>query len=472
MIHKQETIANGKIDKEKISLEMLDYLTDNLLGKWYPAAIDKEYGGYFTNFSYDFNLMKEQEKMIVTQARNMWTTAKAFEFLGDKNFYQYSKHGFDFLKNKMWDNKFGGYFQIRSRDGGFSDVEKWNDEKRMYGNAFAIYGLAALYQITHDNEILELAKKSFEWIEKHSYDSKFDGYFQFLTREGKPFDKSSTYKTQATDAVEVGYKDQNSSIHLLEAYTELYNVWKDETLFHQLHGLLILIRDVIIHPKGHLRLFFHENWQPLSFRNSAPEIRDANYRLDHVSFGHDYETAFLLLEASHTLGLEDDIRTLRTAKKLMDHAIENGWDYSSAGFFDEGYYFEENGKCHIIKDTKNWWAQAEGLNALLMFSKIFPEEKIYYDLFVQQWEYVKNYLIDHENGDWYWGSLEKEPHHKLTPKGSIWKATYHNGRALMNCIKMLCDENFPIYRQNEKFRIMKNESDHFIIHWKQQAKYL
>jgi mannobiose 2-epimerase len=28
------------------------------------------------------------------------------------------------------------------------------------------------------------------------------------------------------------------------------------------------------------------------------EIREKNYGLDHVSFGHDYETAFLMLEAS------------------------------------------------------------------------------------------------------------------------------------------------------------------------------
>lgn len=469
---KQELFIGGRTESRKICLDMLEYLSDNLLNKWYPLVIDNEFGGYFTNISNDFNLMPMQEKMVVTQARHMWTTAKASEFFNNESFYNYSLHGFNFLKDKMWDSEYGGYYQIRSRAGGYSEVEKWKNEKRTYGNAFAVYGLAALYKITNNIDVLEQAKKSFFWIEKNSYDSKYDGYFQFLQREGIPFDKSSKYKTEATDAVEVGFKDQNSSIHLLEAYTELYNVWKDENVFRQLHGLLILIRDVIINPKGYLHLFFENNWKPVSFKNSSKEIREANYRLDHVSFGHDYETAFLMLEASHTLGLEEDVRTLRTAKKLIDHAIENGWDNLNGGFFDEGYYFKENNECTIIKDTKNWWAQAEGLNALLLFSKIFPEEKIYYDLLLQQWEYIKKYLIDHENGDWYYGSLEKEPHHKNTPKGSIWKATYHNGRALMNCIKMLSDESFEIYRSNEKFRIIKNEFDHFIIHWRQLAKYI
>jgi mannobiose 2-epimerase len=269
--------------------------------------------------------------------------------------------------------------------------------------------------------------------------------------------------------VEAGYKDQNSSIHLLEAFTELYGVWRNPKVRERLEELLVLIRDKITHPKGYLQLFFERDWTPVSFRYASPEIRDANYRLDHVSFGHDYETAFLMLEASYKLGLKNDTATLYTAKKMLDHAIENGWDNSSAGFFDEGYYYSEEGECKIIKHTKNWWAQAEALNALLIFSKIFPNEKRYYKLFLQEWDYIKKYLIDHEHGDWYWGSLEKEPHYKTAPKGTIWKATYHNGRALMNSILMLSDEDSELFQSNEKFRELKSEFDDFIDHWQKTA---
>lgn len=441
--------------QKKISNEMMISLSENLLSKWYPLVIDNESGGYFTNLTTDMKLMPEQEKMIVTQARHIWTLSKAAKFFDDHNFYSMAEHGFDFLSEKFWDRQFGGYFQIRDRNGELCYKENWGTEKRTYGNAFAIYGLSALFQLTKNNIVLEQAKKSFQWIENHAYDSEYKGYFQFLTLDGTPFDKKSEYKTFATDAIECGFKDQNSSIHLLEAYTELYNVWKDEKLKTQLHGLLTLIRDTITHPNGYLQLFFKRDWTPISFKNSPKEIREQNYRLDHVSFGHDYETAFLMLEASHSLGIEKDKATLNAAKKMIDHAIKNGWDYESGGFFDEGYYFDENDECTIIKDTKTWWQQAEALNALLLFSKIFPDEKIYSELFIKEWEYVKKYLIDHENGDWYWGSLEKEPFYKNEPKGSIWKGTYHNGRSLMNCINMLSD--------NE-------ESISFIEHWKKVAE--
>ena len=222
--------------------------------------------------------------------------------------------------------------------------------------------------------------------------------------------------------------------------------------------------------KGYLHLFFDRELNPVSFRNASKEIREKNYRLDHVSFGHDYETAFLMLEASYALRIENDVTTLMKAKRMLDHAIENGWDKNSAGFFDEGYYFTGDGDCQIIKDTKVWWAQAEGLNALLLFSKIFPEEKRYFELFLQLWEYIKKYLLDTEHGDWYWGSMEKEPHYKTEPKGTIWKGTYHTARALMNCIKMLADENFELFKKNTEFRKSKLHFNDFIEHWREIAK--
>ncbi len=452
---------------DTILTEMTFQLKDNLLDKWYPKVVDKINGGYFTNLSYDFKLTENQEKMIVTQARHIWTLSKAAEFFSDQNYKEYAQHGFHFLMNKMWDNKNKGFYQIRSEEGEFSNVEGWRNEKRVYGNAYGLFGLAALYKLNNDNFILDSANSVFDWIEEYAHDKVGKGYFQFFTEDNKPFDKSSEYKSVATDSIEVGYKDQNSSIHLLEAFTELYKVRKTPIIKTRLEEILLLIRDTITCDKGYLQLFFDNNWNPISFRDSTKEIREANYRLDHVSFGHDYETAFLMLEASHALGIKDDISTLKIAKKMIDHSLENGWDNENGGFYEEGYYFANEDKCTIIKHTKNWWAQAEALNIFLIMSKIFPEEEKYLNTFLKEWEYVKNYIIDNENGDWYWGGLDKEPHFKNTPKGSIWKATYHNGRALMNCITILADENFPLFVKNESFRKLKKESNEFLKHWNQ-----
>ena len=394
--------------------------------------------------------------MIVSQSRHIWTLSKVSEFV--KNEYlPMAQHGFPFLKNKMWDNEFGGFYQIRSRDGGFSDVNGWRNEKRTYGNAFAIYALAALYAQTKDAKILDFAKQAYRWIEHHAYDPKDKGYFEFLTREAHPFDQRSEYKTIASDKSELGFKDQNSSIHLLEAYTELYHVWKDPELYTQLKSLLELIRDVMVTKEGYFQLFFTNNWKPVSFRKSSESERKTNFGLDHVSFGHDYETAFLMLEASWVLGLENDTRTLTVAKRMLDHAMQYGWDNNVGGFYDGGYYFDGQDVCTIIKDTKNWWAQAEGLNALLLFSRIFPQEHKYYEYFIRQWNYVKSSIIDAAGGDWYEGGIDKEPHFQKGPKSHMWKCTYHTCRALMNCITLM--------KENSQSQI-----NHVAAHWHSTAK--
>lgn len=448
-------------------------LTKDLYEKFYPLILDKNYGGFLCNLSYDWKFVDPQDKMIVTQARHTWTPSKAAHFFPDDSRYtEAAWHGYKFLKDVMWDKQYGGYFTTRSQQGDISDYRGYFEEKRTYGNAFGIYALAALYELTKEKEVLDFAIEGFDWIEKHAYDPVNGGYYQFMTREGKYFGPEEIKTTKASDAVEAGFKDQNSSIHLLEAYTELYNVWKDEKLKSRLFELLTLIRDKITTDLGYMNLFFDQNWNPVSFRELGEEERKKNYNLDHVSFGHDYETAFLLLEASYTLGLKDDIKTLQTAKKMMNHAIENGFDKTVGGFYEAGYYFKGSNKCSIIIDTKNWWAQAEALNALLLFSRIFPEERKYYDHFLKQLDYVDKYILDHEYGGWFEGGTDKEPHLKKGPKGHIWKACYHEGRSLMNCIKMLSNENCELYKQNEKFREVKHETEEFLTHWKKAAKLL
>lgn len=450
-------------------VSLLDFhhaLKHDLLEKWYPRVLDQDCGGYFTNLTCDWDVSPLQEKMIVSQARHIWTTSKVAGFYEKTEEYlAYARHGAEFLRRCMWDDVHGGFYQIRNRYGAPSPVRGWRNEKRAYGNAFGLYALAALSAQSGDQETLEFAKTVFHWIEDHAFDPVNKGYFQFLTEDARPFDRSSAYRTIADDGNELGFKDQNSSIHLLEAYTELFHVWKDTQLKTQLQGLLELIRDRMVDQEGYLHLFFNPDWTPVSFRD-APE-KERQYGLDHVSFGHDYETAFLMLEASYALGIEHDTRTLGIAKKMLDHALRFGFDEKVGGFYDGGYYFSGARDCTIIKDTKNWWAQAEALNALLLFSEIFPHEPAYALYFERQWMYVQRYILDHTRGDWFEGGIDKEPQFVTGPKSHMWKCTYHTSRALMNCITLLSDESsLPSGSNRAKSKIEMNK---FIRHWRRVA---
>jgi mannobiose 2-epimerase len=410
----------------EVASEMKSDLVDKILHIWYPAIMDTVHGGFYTNFSYDWKKMPDQEKMIVTQARDVWTACKAAEhFPEDKRYRKAADHGFAFLANTMWDRKEGGFFTYI----GYRNISEW-DCKHTYGNGFAMYALAAYYKLSHRPEALKLAQKTFYWLDSVAHDAKYGGYFNFLCKTDK---NATPLQTDMT----ANLKDFNSSIHIMEALTELYKVWPDKQVRARLSEMLTLVRDTFTSPQGYLRLYFTADWKHISLRDSSEDKIRKMIDMDHVSFGHNIETAFLLLETSKTLGITDDTLTLRIAKRLVDHTLAHGFDKQYSGIFDGGYDFKGSDSTTILLKDKNWWSQAEGLNSLLLFSKLYPNQKIYKQAFCQLWDYVKKNLIDYEYGDWYISGLDSNPKAKMLPKASAWKCNYHTSRALMNCLDML-----------------------------------
>lgn len=429
---------NAQIKKDTLWLsvhkDMDNILFENMLPVWYPLVIDNEKGGYFSDFTYDWKPEGAQQKMIVTQARHVWSLAQLKMFTKEDVYATYAKHGYAFLKDVMWDRVHGGFYNLVERNGiPVKEKDAGIILKNAYGNAFGLYALATLYEATKEEEVLAFAKKVFLWLENNSYDPVYGGYYQFLTEEGK--------------AIKTGWggvppKDQNSSIHLMEAFTQLYAVWPDPLVKKRLSEMIYLIKDKMTHEKGYLQLFFANDFTPFSLRDSLPEVQQKRWNLDHVSYGHDIETAFLLMDASQKLmdkEPKDELlkkehqKTLDMGKKMVDHGLKWGWDNKTAGVYDAGYYYKLNDSPGIIKDTKNWWAQSETLNTLWYFHQLYPNDPMNYQkLFVEQWDFIKKYLIDWENGDWYSSSLDKDPQAKFGRKSNIWKGNYHTIRTLIN----------------------------------------
>lgn len=433
-----DKIVSGS--QERLKKECKEALTTDLLEVWYPRAIDEEKGGFYSSFTYDWKLAENQHKMIVTQARHVWTTAKAAGAFPENDMYRKAAaHGFRFLKDKMWDDEYGGFYNLVDRQGNPLNGEGYDQYKRTYGNAFGIYALAAYYALSQDQAVLDLAKETFLWLERHAHDSLYGGYFPSLTWQGQAVTEDPD--ADIFDNIAVLYKDQNTSIHLLEAFTELYHVWPDKQVEIRLKEMLHIVRDSIVTEPGYLQLFFYRDWTPVSLRDSSEAVREAHYGVDHVSFGHDIETAFLMLEASHALGKFEWDKTMQTAKMMVDHTVAHGFDPRRSGIYEQGYYFKGTLAITIVDERKNWWAQAEGLNALLLFSKLYPEEQQYEQQFAKQWAYVKQYIIDDTYGGWYPYGIDTEPEAKHGMKGNIWKAAYHDGRALMNIVQMLEGEH-------------------------------
>ena len=55
----------------------------------------------------------------------------------------------------MWDKEYGGYYTLTDREGRVVSMDGSSNTKIAYGNAFAIYGLAAYFEVTGDSSALE-----------------------------------------------------------------------------------------------------------------------------------------------------------------------------------------------------------------------------------------------------------------------------------------------------------------------------
>lgn len=414
-----------------LAAEVTATLRRHVLEPWYPRAVDRDHGGYLTGFDHRWRPTIDQPKMIVSQARHLWTTSRLSElFPGDPHLLPAASHGHAFLRDVMWDPGHGGFLWLVTREGRPLPEPDGRVLKQSYGQAFGIYGLAAYYDVTGDSAALRLARDAFHWLERHAHDPEHGGYFNWLERDGTPL--RAGYGRDAA-------KDQNSSIHLLEAFAELYRVWPDPLLRDRLEELLVIIRDTLVVDPGTLTLFATADWTPVLWRDSTEAARQADdWFHDHLSFGHDIETAYLLLEASSALYGEPGRRTARVAKQLTDQALRNGWDHRVGGLFDGAFPYPEPRGLSIVRDDKTWWAQAEALNTLLLMGDRHPDDAMaYHERFLRQWGYIRGFLLDAEHGGWFASGLDREPAARTAPKGHIWKAAYHDGRALMNVARRL-----------------------------------
>ena len=418
-----QTHSNGQSKSvEELRVEVRENLNTHILKPWFPSSVDLQGGGFFESFNNEWKPTgNEHIRSIVYQSRLTWVAAsmvnnKDTGVSDDQMFRKACRHGISALKSLMWDMGQGGFFwQVKIDQVGHATPTTF--DKHAYGNSFGIYASASAYGATKDPQALKLALDGFHWLDKHAHDNINGGYYEALTRAGKPI---ITRSGNGRDNIgtKFGYKSMNSHIHLLEAFTELYKVHPNREVRVRLLELFKIVRDKVYVDPGCLHLYFNPNWRPIP---------------DGDSFGHDIETAYLLVDAAEVLGMQRDAATWRAAKNLVDHALEVGWDTKNGGFYDYGTAFGPASKLEKV-----WWTQAEGLNALLLIHlHNGGSTSKYWRAFLQQWNFIQMYQVDNKFGGWYSTVSPELVAQADQNKSDQWKDPYHQGRALMNVLRML-----------------------------------
>ncbi len=401
---------------EKLLKEVQHHLFNELLPFWETHGVDEEYGGFLTYFDRNGRPTGQTDKTLVCQTRMIFTYSSAHRAnLGNGKYLSIAQQGFEFLKKYFWDEEYKGWFWITKKNG-----EPLDTSKIMYGQSFAIYSLSEYAMASGDREALEFAEETWKVIKYQAVDIAHGGFGEFFERDWKP---------KPPGVYGGDRKSFDVHMHLMEAFTNLYEATgsikhKQDTL-----NIVKLIFDKMVHPEyGTGIAQFSFDWKPLRaiiFKNvwgSDRDVDDPEGRpLNNTSFGHNVEFCWLL---KHTLDiLGEDVEPYKEKmKKMYDHCIKYGIDWEKGGVFCEGPH---DGPAR--ERNKEFWQQAETMVGMLDAYLLFGDEK-YFDAYENVHRFVMDYVINHGVGEWF-PLLDENNNVVWDYMAHAWKINYHTVRA-------------------------------------------
>ena len=395
---------------ENLRAESQSLLESNILPFWATRMVDNERGGFYGRIDGHNILHPDAPKGAVLNARILWAFSAASRVLHSTPYRLLAYRAYDYFMHHFIDRESGGVYWSIHADGTPLDTRK-----QTFAIAYAIYGLAEYVRLTNNQEALNAAIRLFNDLEAHAY--KFEnekmskcknGYLEALTHDWQPISDMRLSEQDENAAFTM-----NTHLHVLEAYTNLYRIWKDLRVAQQLRVLIDIFVNRLFNPEtGHLGLFFDDNWNPIT-RNPSP-VTPHPY-----SPGHDIEAAWLLHEALEVLG--DPIllqETLPVCQQLAQ-AAEDG-----------------------ILNESQWWCYAEAVVGYIdqwkLNQKDLPvEAAINLEMAEVAWDYIQSHLIDREHGEWYWAILPDGTPDTSNDKAGFWKCPYHNSRMCLELIERL-----------------------------------
>jgi len=397
---------------EMWSARIRNELVGNILPFWTNRAVDRNNGGFYGKIDWDLAVVRKEPRSAVLNTRILWTFAAASRLLG-ADYLDVTNRAFDYIMNKFRDPEHDGLFWMLDYQG-----KVISSRKQIYAQAFGIYAFSEYYRATGNQASLEFAQRLFQLIEKHSRSAAFGGYLEACRRDWTTLDDMRLSEKDINCP-----KSMNTHLHIMEAYTNLLRVWRDPVLVTKQTELLRISMDRIVNPKtGHLKLFFDERWNQLS---------------EDVSFGHDIEASWLIVEAAEVLG---DVALLNRARELAvvlaRSVYEQGLDT------DGSIFYEANSRGVLIDSKKHWWAQAEAVVGFFNAFQISQDSR-FLAASLHVWDYIEAKVVDREHGEW---------HAKLSPEGipllptedtdvclaGPWKCPYHNSRSCFEMLNRLC----------------------------------
>jgi mannobiose 2-epimerase len=369
----------------------IDALAADLVAFWKEHGPDRELGGFHGTLDREGRPKPPTDKGLVQQARHLWTFSMWHRRREATSEVRALADGaYRFLVAHFRDPKDGEFVFKVDRAGKVVDPRK-----QLYAESFAIFALSEYAAAFGVAEAREHALACFRAIDARAHDAEHGGYDQ---RD------DPGWMTKGAE------KETNTHIHLLEAFTALFRLTRDPVVGSRLDELARVVATRIVQPAGYAQKELLRDWRP--FGDPA------------VSYGHDLETAWLLLDAADALGRPDDAAIVGAARRMGEKSAREGYDPAHGGLFEEGV---PGGK--PTRTDKVWWVQAEALPGLFRLYER-SGDSVQLDRIDGVLDWIERRQRDPEHGEWFWSltaDASARPHGD--DKGEEWKASYHGLRA-------------------------------------------
>ena len=399
-LSKQELVApatnnfTGFVAKNVLAEEALTEWK-RILSYWHKYAPDYQRGGFHGRVDYDNKPVLDAPRSAILYGRILWTFSKAYRQFHKRKYLLMAERAYNYLNMYFKDAQYGGVYWSVTADGKPLDTRK-----HLYSNAFVIYGLSEYYAATRFPPALDLAIDVFHLIDKYGYDNQKGGYFEGFGQQWETIDDMILTKQPYN-------KSQNTHLHIIEAFTNLFQIWPDSLLRTRVTHLIDMFLENLISKDAHqLRLFFDRNWQPKD---------------PIISYGHDIEASWLLWETAEILG--DATRSEKIKTKCLQMA-----EAACTGLGNDGALnYEYDPATHHLNTDRSWWVLTEQLVGFINAYQL-SHQAHYLEKAQQSWDYIKKYFLDYEMGEWY-STVKPDFTPVKADKISFWKCPYHNSRA-------------------------------------------
>ena len=400
----------------KLKAEVEDVLQSNILSFWLQHMVDCEHGGFYGQMRGDGTLVPQANKGGILNGRILWSFSAAYRVLGRQEYLEAATRAKNYILQHFMDYQYGGTYWELDYLG-----RPANTKKQFYALGFMIYGMSEYARATGDQEALDCAVRLFQTIEEQAWEAQYDGYIEAKTRDWKPIADMRLSEKDANYP-----KSQNTHLHILESYTNLYRTLKEcpslqvafpvrQAVEKALRRLIDIFCLRILNPETHhLDLFFENDWE-----------RGAGWL---ESYGHDIECSWLLHEAALVLDDCDVISRVEPIVQMVAKASEKGLNP------DGSMTHEANVDSGQVDTDRHWWVQAETVVGFLNVYQHFADESALQKA-LHCWQYIQENLIDHEGGEWWWSRNQEGSINRAEDKAGFWKCPYHNSRMCLEIIE-------------------------------------